>query len=426
MDSWGDQVAEFKRRVDSIGTMVILATWALGAYAGSLNKKVAALVASGQVDKQTSDDGKSATYLFSELDSPDIRQSLDVCVAAARLMPSGIVSLVTDFEQLTGGLIKTVLTLRPEIWQSCEESKLAYSEAVAYPSIEALKESLLNRTVEAVLRNGGPSQFRWLESKLGVTLTKDLEEWIPYVELTERRNLLMHSDGCVTDQYIRACQAVGLTWTSKPSIGEQLSMGPDYFLEACTLVLTLGVKLTHVLWRKISPQETELADSNLANIIFDSVKTEKYDAAERLGVFALDTLKKHPDEKVLRMILVNTAQAYKWDGKPEKCRSLLDSRDWRASSDDFKLAVAVLRDDYATVVRLMRQLGKSSEMVTEEAYKTWPLFREERKRDDFLAAYAEVFGQVLKVEQSLPTLWHQVTHEPQAPTADIPEPTADG
>jgi hypothetical protein len=418
MDSWGEHLAHFKQQVDGISTMVILSTLALGAYAKTLGKTINALVASGEVERQASDDRKSATYSYSQGDSMPFDELRNTHSAVLLLWSSGIVSLVTEFEQLIGRLVRTILTLRPEIWQSCDDSKLSSAEAVSFPSMEALRESLLDRTVGSVLRNGGPAdQFRWLESRVGITLTKDLDEWAPYIELTERRNLLIHSDGCVTNQYLRACQDAGVTWASKPSVGDQLSVDPGYYVEACTLILTLGAKLTHVLWRKISPAEIEVSDSNLSELVFDLVRTEKCVAAQRLGAFALNTLKKHPNEQVLRTIIVNTAQAYKWDDQPDKCKSLLDSRDWRASSDEFTLAIAVLRDDYATAVRLMHQLGKSSELMTEDAYKTWPLFREARKRSDFLAAYEEVFGHRLKVKQSLSALWHEPKHQPQSPAA---------
>ena len=400
MDSWGNQLAHFKQQVDGITTMVAFSTLALGAYAKTLDEKVHALVASGEVDKQASDDGKSATYSYSQEHSPFFERLRSVYTAVVLLPPSGIVSLLTEFDQLFGGLVRSVLTLKPEIWQSCDDSKLSYSEATTYPTMEALRESLLDRMVGAVLRSGGPDQFKWLESKLRMTLTKDLEEWKPYIELTERRNLLIHSDGCVTDQYLRTCQTAGVTWTSKPSIGDRLTITPEYFRDACTLILTLGAKLTHVLWRKVNPRDIETADLNLLEMIFDLVRTDAYTAAQRLGTFALNSLKKHPNEETTRMILVNTAQAFKWDEQPEKCRDLLDSQDWRASSDNFKLAVAVLRDDYVTAIKTMRQLGKGSETVPEEAYKTWPLFREARRREDFLATYAEIFGHPLKVKQS--------------------------
>lgn len=426
MDSWGEHLAHFKHQVDGTSTMVVLSTMALGAYGKAIGKTIDALVASGDVQKQESEDHKSDTYSYSQGDSIPFDEILNAHSAILLLPSSGVVSLVTEFEQLVGRLVRTILTQRPEIWKSCEDYKLPYSEAVTFPSIEALRETLLDRMASSVLRNGGPAdQFRWLESKIGITLTKDLDEWTPYVELTERRHLLIHSGGCVTDEYLRVCQASGVTWATKPSVGDHLSTDSEYYIGACTLILTLGAKLTHVLWRKISPEEIELAELNLNELIFDLVRTDKCVAAQRLGVFALKTLKRHPNEQTLRAIVVNTAQAYKWDGQPDKCKATLDSQDWRASSREFKLAVAVLHDDYTMVARLMHDLGTTNDYVTNSAYETWPLFQEARKREDFLIAYEEVFGRQLRVKQSLSVLWHEPRHRPEPPTAGSQAPPPD-
>lgn len=418
VDSWGEHLAHFKHQVDGASTMVVLSTLALGAYAQAVVPTIDAMVASGDVQKQESEDHKSETYYYSQGDSIPFDEIKNAYSAMLLLPSSGVVSLVTEFEQLVGRLIRTILTHRPEIWRSCEDQKLPYSEAVAFASIDALREALLSRMTSSVLRNGGPTdQFKWLESKLGIPLTKDLAEWPSFVELTERRHLLIHSDGCVTDEYLGACQAAGVTWKSRPCVGDHLSTDSRYFVEACTTILTLGAKLTHVLWRKISPEELELAELNLNELIFDLVRTDKCVAAQRLGTFALKTLKKHPNEQTLRAIVVNTAQAYKWDDQPDKCKATLDSQDWRASSREFKLAVAVLHDDYATVVRLMRDLGPTNDYVTNSAYETWPLFQEARKKKEFLAAYEEVFGHQLRVKQSLSALWHEPRHGPEPPAA---------
>ena len=47
------------------------------------------------------------------------------------------------------------------------------------------------------------------------------------------------------------------------------------------------------------------------------------------------------------MVLVNLAQTYKWQGLEKDCRDLLRSQDWEATSDDFRLCVAVLEDEDA-------------------------------------------------------------------------------
>jgi hypothetical protein len=70
---------------------------------------------------------------------------------------------------------------------------------------------------------------------------------------------------------------------------------------------------------------------------------------------------------------------------------IISDEDWTACENKFKLAVAVLKDEFEKAAAVMRKVGKSGE-VREEQYSNWPVFREFRKSSYFLEAYAEIFG----------------------------------
>ena len=59
---------------------------------------------------------------------------------------------------------------------------------------------------------------------------------------------------------------------------------------------------------------------------------------------------------------------------------------------DFKLALAVLKEDDDKAIELMKLIGKQGEMITELAYHEWPLFREFRDKDCFLNTYKDIYG----------------------------------
>ncbi|WP_150668174.1 hypothetical protein [Pandoraea anhela] len=102
--------------------------------------------------------------------------------------------------------------------------------------------------------------------------------------------------------------------------------------------------------------------------------------------------KKGADELNIRIRSINLAIAYKKSQKTDECLRVLKSCDWTASIRDFKLAVAVLKDEYETAADLMRQIGKSGELVHQGAYHDWPLFSDFCDRDEFFKAYLDVYG----------------------------------
>ena len=59
---------------------------------------------------------------------------------------------------------------------------------------------------------------------------------------------------------------------------------------------------------------------------------------------------------------------------------------------NFRLAEAVLKEDYGAAGAWMRRIGPKDDLLNEHAYHTWPLFLEFRSSDQFANGYADVFG----------------------------------
>ncbi len=103
-----------------------------------------------------------------------------------------------------------------------------------------------------------------------------------------------------------------------------------------------GVKLAHVLWRKLQPEQREDADQNLIRITYDLLVDRKYSLAQNLLDFATGMKKFSSVEK--RMIFViNRAQAYKWSDDERRSQEILNAEDSTALQDQFQLAAAALR-----------------------------------------------------------------------------------
>ncbi len=76
--------------------------------------------------------------------------------------------------------------------------------------------------------------------------------------------------------------------------------------------------------------------------------------------------------------------------------TILDAEDWTATDPKFRLAYAVLCDDFENAIEIVRQLGKSKDQeMDEHSYRDWPLFREFRKHPDFVSLFEEIFAEPL-------------------------------
>jgi hypothetical protein len=97
--------------------------------------------------------------------------------------------------------------------------------------------------------------------------------------------------------------------------------------------------------------------------------------------------------------LVNLAQAYKWAGKTDAARKIIDAEDWSACDSLFQLAVVVLRDDFKAAAGLMKLVAIGKQLKAND-YRDWPLFKEFRKSQIFIDTYQSIYGHGLAALES--------------------------
>lgn len=217
------------------------------------------------------------------------------------------------------------------------------------------------------------------------------------MECTQRRNLLTHCGGVVSEQYRKICKEEKYPEKNIPPLGTELELGPDYFLPTCELMIEVGLKLGQTLWRKILPEELGEADRHLNHTQYDALYSQNWERAKIFGEFAVSQ-KKFSDEISKRMCIINYCIALKFSGEEECALNELNKIDWTASINDFRLAEAVLKENFEDAASIMIRIGKSGELVTEAFYHTWPLFNKFRESAEFMAAYEKIYGYPFVVE----------------------------
>lgn len=335
------------------------------------------------------------TYSFKppyDVRSMQLRERRSQADAASDLLPQVfLLALVGQFDAFLGRLLRALFLMRPELIEASERS-LTFAQLIDLGTIEAAREYLLEKEIETVLRKSHAEQFTWMENKFKVELRKDLPSWPVFVELTERRNLFAHTSGVVSDQYLANCREHGAELQGDCCRGTELTVDPAYFRAAQACVFEIGVKLAQVLWRKLVPGDIEKADDSLNEVAFNLIVSERYRLAIELLDFGCCTLKKHSSDLKRKVLQVNRAQAYKWSGDEGTMSKILDGEDWSAAGLDFRLAIAVLRDDFHQAAQTMKAMGRAGD-VNESAYQEWPLFKSFRQSEDFADAYEAVFGE---------------------------------
>lgn len=317
---------------------------------------------------------------------------------ALTLLPRNyLVSFVSEYDAYLGNLCKAIYSAKPELLHGCERH-LTFGELSKFKNMDDARDYLLNKEVESLLRKSHAEQFKSMESKFSVTLTKELDSWCSFVELTERRNLLVHCEGIVSEQYIANCTSHGCK-ISDIEVGKELNVNTEYLRQSYICLYEIGVKLSQVLWRKQFPDKCDSADESLIEITYDLLANERYDIAKSLLKFSVDTIKNHSSEINKRVLCINLSLAHLYLNEQEECLKAIGKYDWSACGDEFKLAIAVIKGEDSNVYSIMKELGNNNKKVPKEAYIEWPLFKNYRDKSGFKNVFDEIFGGSMEVNE---------------------------
>ncbi|TCO69708.1 hypothetical protein [Chromatocurvus halotolerans] len=305
------------------------------------------------------------------------------------LEKSLFINLFSVFDKFVGDLVAVLYGKQPDLYKNINK-EISLSEALKYGSMEELRQVFLDREIESIRRKSYLEQFKDLENKFSIKLTQ-FPEWPIFIERAQRRNLFTHCDGIVSKQYLDSCREAGCQLKGDVALGDQLKIGPKYLFESCRLICQVGIMLGQTLWRKTQEDDLEKADSHLSSIVFNYLHMEHWGKAISISKFA-QALPKISTDEIERIFSVNHAIALCAIDKRKEAKAILDMKDWSATTHDFKLAYAILTDDYAKAEEIMCKLGKKGELINEISYHDWPLFREFRDSKEFFSAYEKVYG----------------------------------
>ncbi len=389
--SFENETMRFVERVESLRVTLPLIIKFISDTTEEAQDNFTKFIELNDIKAETKDGQKTylcPTDLLAEYERLE-RELRDAKLSGSLVPESLLVALVGQYDAFLGRLIHVIFHVKSELLSSSDR-QMTFSDLSKFESIDDAKKLIVEKEIESVLRNSHLDQIKWLEKKLDMTLRTDLKIFPYFIEVTERRNLLVHADGVVSSQYISVCKSNGVKFDEDFEHCKRLSVSLSYFDNACNCIFEMGVKLAHVIWRKLQPTDLERADLNLNEIGHNLISLLNYDLALTLFNFATEILKNHPSEHLLTLMKINKAQALKWSGKEGECRSVINKIDWSAKALKFQLAKSVLEENYEEAAQIMRSIGKRGE-VTKKDYRIRPIFQKFRLSEFFLSAYEEIY-----------------------------------
>ncbi|MDH3353123.1 MAG: hypothetical protein OEL87_01630 [Nanoarchaeota archaeon] len=299
------------------------------------------------------------------------------------------VSLISRFDEFLGQLLKIVLRIHPE-WLKSSDKTITYKELVNLESIEKAIIGLIHKEVENLLRGSHEDQIKFIDEKLKLGIQNSFTRLPEFLEVTERRNLCVHTGGKVSQQYLDRCEIFGVKNTDSISVGSSLDIDETYFNNAFSLCFELGLRISQAAYRRLFPEELEAADRSINELAIKFLNSGDYNLAEVVCGFYLgipDKLRSKNNE-FNYFAIINRAIAQKFAG--EKFEDGLQGVHWQAFHPKYALALHVLHDEYEKAGEAMKTAA-IQESVGQIGFRAWPLFKEFRTTNIFKETYLELY-----------------------------------
>lgn len=302
---------------------------------------------------------------------------------------NNIVSLVSRFDEFVSILLRAAIDQNKEEWLISTEKKLTYKQIFELQSIDAWKEGLAADEVERLMHGSHYEQIAYLDGKLKCGIIEKFSRMKEFLEVTERRNLFVHTGGVVSPQYLANCRKWDIQIPRDIKEGVQLDVPKEYLGSASKCLVELSLRLVQAAVRRLHPASYLDADRELQYQGIDFLDRNAWEMAERTFRFALEIGPRHRSKGPwLTHARIYLCTALKSAGK--KFDRELEELDWGEMHPHYHLAVAVLQDRLDDVYKLMKSPAVLEEL-TEVDFTSSALFRGLRQNETFKRIFKEIF-----------------------------------
>jgi hypothetical protein len=183
----------------------------------------------------------------------------------------------SSFEVLFGQLARVIYAKNPGALPKSEHS-FTLEEMSTYGSIEEARDALVDRKIEALLRESPDEWAKWLKRTIGMSMEEVMSDWPQTREIFTRRNMLVHTDGNVTERYLAEVKRSGGS-IDGIKVGDSLIPSSDYMQNALQRLIAFETLLVCKIVSHIDKQGADGIAAWLAGNLDLAVHTERWEAA---------------------------------------------------------------------------------------------------------------------------------------------------
>jgi len=298
-----------------------------------------------------------------------------------KLLPkSFLVSAVSIYDSFVSKVIESILVQKDEIPNSLTFT-FSFLDIKSFSSIEEIQKHIIRKEIDGLMRESHIEHLKWIEKKFDLNITEKNNFLPTFIEITERRNLFVHSDGIVNSYYLKNCKQHKVN-VSGLSEGKGLDCNQEYFSSSIKSLKVFGVILSQTIWRKVFPSEHKKANGFLIELTYNLILDREYETTIEILEYFISILEKQFDQEEKIILKINLAQSYKWLKKNDEMKKVLSDCDWSVYNSRYYIAYLTLIEKWDDLEKMLSDLRPTDELNA-LSFKEWPLFKRLREREFF-------------------------------------------
>lgn len=277
------------------------------------------------------------------------------------------VNLITEFELLLSKIAKAYY-LGFEGSLDKKEVKIRLEEIKKFANISEIKEHLVESEIFK-LTSGGIDEWReFLKEKFGIEFEKVTPDWESFKKYFYQRNLFIHNDGIINEDYIRKSGRTDI------KLGDQISINRKDLGVCLENFLIVGSTIVLMAWNKLSPKEKPHISESINDLGYHALMSNHWEFSERLYIL-LDMYGGEDDKIISKM---NKYLCLKRKGKFNEVKAELESFNHSTYNPKYSLVVYALLEDCEKALSTISQTDMSLGDLIE-----WPILEDLRNLEPF-------------------------------------------
>ncbi len=229
------------------------------------------------------------------------------------------------------------------------------------------RKTWARQEAETMSKGGWKRRIENLQS-LGVELGPAIGQLDELIEITQRRNLLVHNDGVIDADFLKRIPE-RYRHEKDWKLGQMLLVSTQYLFRAFDMIHLFSCILHQNAWRKWSGANPKKANRKLIGIIYAALKQKRYHLVCQLADYS-ETLSL--PRKTAQLAKINQAIAFREMKNVDCLQKVITELNNSDPGFPVQVAISVLRQDYKSTQLLLTRAAHKKQLKS--LSKEWSLF----------------------------------------------------